>query len=248
MAVASRCPTTAPLQAQLRFACLEVLADGHAERAQWAQALAQVEAMEHLSPDRAASVARRRARLLGLVGRLDEADRWHDTAFAADPAGREALYARMHAAEAAGQIELALKRSEALVQHPEATAFDLNSVAWMRLGYSADLDAALALVRKASPLAPTSPAIINTRAAIEAERGDLDEAVHDNWKAVELSGHIEPAEDDWYVAGRIYEQLGLTADALATYKRIARSNDTGVTAYSLAQRRLAALAAPRKAP
>ncbi|HSS02059.1 MAG TPA: DUF3857 domain-containing protein [Kofleriaceae bacterium] len=89
---------------------------------------------------------------------------------------------------------------------------------------------------------------VNTLAAIEAERGDLDAAVHDNWKAMELAGTVEPLAGDWYVAGRIYEQLGLAADAAAAYKRIAPSTVVGVTPYSLAQRRLAAMQAQRAAP
>jgi tetratricopeptide (TPR) repeat protein len=106
----------------------------------------------------------------------------------------------------------------------------------------------LALARRAIQTEPTSPAILNTLAAIEAERGDLDDAVHDNWKAIDHSGAVEPAEHDWYVAGRIYEQLGLTADALAAYRRIPRSTGGGATTYSLAQRRLAAMQAQRAAP
>ena len=84
---------------------------------------------------------------------------------------------------------------------------------------------------------PRSYAIVNTLAAIEAELGDLDRAVHDNWKAMELSGSSEPGDADWYVAGRIYEHLGLTGDATAAYRRIAKSTAVGVTSYSLAQGR-----------
>jgi hypothetical protein len=140
-----------------------------------------------------------------------------------------------------------LQRGEALVRHPGATPVDLNDVAWGRLGTNDDLEGALQLVRRAIQ-ARNSAAFVNTLAALEAERGDLDAAVHDNWKAMELAGTVEPLASDWYVAGRIYEQLELTGDATAAYKRIAPSTDVGVTLYSLAQRRLAAMRAPRVAP
>jgi tetratricopeptide (TPR) repeat protein len=156
-------------------------------------------------------------------------------------ASRDVLAVRMQTAEAAGQTQQALQRADALAKHPDATPSDLNSVAWLRLGANDDLQNALELARKAVQAAPRSPAIVNTLAAIEAEVGDLDRAIHDNWKTMELSGSSEPGDADWYVAGRIFEQLGLTGDATAAYKRVAKSTDVGVTSYSLAQNRLAAM-------
>lgn len=135
----------------------------------------------------------------------------------------------------------AVQRADALAKQPNATPADLNNAAWLRLGANDDLAVGLDLVRKAVQAAPNASAAVNTLAAIEAELGDLDRAVHDNWKSIELSGSPEPVDSDWYVAGRIYEQLGLTTDATAAYKRIAKSPGAGVTSYSLAQSRLAAL-------
>ena len=74
--------------------------------------------------------------------------------------------------------------------------------------------------------------------------GDLDRAIRDNGKAMELRNSTEPDDGDWYVAGRIYEQLGLANDAAAAYKRVTRPGDDQLlSVYTLAQRRLAAMAA-----
>jgi tetratricopeptide (TPR) repeat protein len=241
MAVASRCPSTRP---DFELACLEILAEGHLAREHWSEALSQIEALERRASDRAPSFATRHAWLLGRLGRLDAADKLLEDHFAKDPGSRDALAARMRAAEAAGQMQLVLQRGEALARHPGATPADLNGVAWAQLGTNDDLGAALQLVRKAIQ-ARNSASFVNTLAAIEAERGDVDAAVHDNWKVMELAGTVEPLDSDWYVAGRIYEQLGLATDAAAAYKRIAPSTDVGVTLPSLAQRRLAAMQAKR---
>jgi hypothetical protein len=56
---------------------------------------------------------------------------------------------------------------------------------------------------------------------------------------------VEPGAGDWYVIGRILEQLGLSSDAITAYKRVTRpQEDEVISAYLLAQRRLAAIARP----
>ena len=242
MAVASRCPLALP---GAKLACHEILLAVSSEQQRWPEALSQIDAIAQLSPDRAASLAQRRSWLLASTGRLDAADKLLDDVLARDPANRDALVARMRAAEAAGQVQQALQRADAVVNHPDVPPVELNNVAWMRLGAHDDLPAALELARKAAHAEPRSAAILNTLAALEAETGDVDRAVRDNWKAMDLAGSIEPEPSDWYVVGRIHEQLGLDLDARKLYKRIARTRSTGVTAYSLAQHRLDAMFRPR---
>lgn len=241
MAVASRCPLTL---AGAKLACHEILLAVYSEQQRGAEALSQIDAISQLQPDRAASLVHRRSWLLASAGRLDAADKPLDEILAKDPANRDALIARMRAAEAAGQVQQALQRADAVVNHPDVPPYELNNVAWMRLGARDDLQTALELARKAAHAEPRSAATLNTLAAIEAEIGEVDRAVRDNWKAMELAGAIEPAPSDWYVVGRIHEQLGLDLDARKIYKRIARTRTTGVTAYSLAQHRLDAMSRP----
>ena len=134
------------------------------------------------------------------------------------------------------------------VNLPSAGPGDMNYVAWQRLamagtpGPAGDLNSALELARKAVDKAPQNGGILNTLAALEAEHGDLDRAIPDNTRAMELRHIIEPTADDWIVIGRILEQLGLTADAAAAYKRVTPSPvDLLVSAHQLAQRRLECL-------
>jgi tetratricopeptide (TPR) repeat protein len=130
-----------------------------------------------------------------------------------------------------------------VVQRPQATSRELNDVAWFRLEDGGDLDTALALAHKAVQTAGPGDAhpARNTLAAIEAELGDVDRAVEDNWKAMALLPSNEPTDADWYVAARIDEAIGRTADAIAIYARIAVPGDGRLTANELASRRLAAL-------
>ena len=85
----------------------------------------------------------------------------------------------------------------------------------------------------------------NTLAVVEAERGELHSAKTNGWKAMELDHRGKPSGADWYVVGRIAEQLGLRDDALSAYKRVAPNpRESFPTPYELAQRRMRALARP----
>jgi len=179
------------------------------------------------------------------AGRFDDAEHLVDEILAKDPDHHGARVARFDIAARRGSVAEALKRAESILgdtkPSPTVLAMTFNNVAWYRLAVGNDLPAALDLAHKAVDKSPRSSEALNTRAAIEAELGDLDRAVHDSWKAMELRGSFEPIEADWYVAGRIAEQLGLTADAAAAYKRVPISKVNWQSTYVLAQRRLAAL-------
>jgi len=135
----------------------------------------------------------------------------------------------------------ALQRAAVVVDDPSASALDLNNIAWLRLVSGSDLTAALTLAHKAVDQANTDDHPVGTLAAIEAELGDTDHAVRHVWQAIELRHAIEPSESDWYIVGRIAEQLRLTADAVAAYKRVTPAGDDGMSSYTLAQKRLAVL-------
>jgi tetratricopeptide (TPR) repeat protein len=179
--------------------------------------------------------------VLARVGRFDEADRVLDAVLARDPDNHGARLRRFEVAAMRGVPAEVAQRGDAIVDHPAATGADLNAVAWVRLGLGGDLAPVLELSRKAVERTPSSANAVNTVAAIEAEVGELGRAVEDNWKAMQLSGAREPGDGDWYVVGRIDEQLGLTADAAAAYKRVKPRPDQALSVYALAQRRLAAL-------
>jgi len=240
IAIASRCASTLP---DAELACHEALIDAYATRERWAEAVAQDEAIVALRPGSFASHTRFRASALARAGRLDDAEHVLDQVLATDPDDHEALLGRVDLAAIRGARAELIRTGDALVNHATVVASDFNEVAWCRLGLGGDLSGALDLARKAVDRAPDKPGIMNTLAAIEAEVGDVDLAIHHGWKAMELGGAIEPGAGDWYVAGRIDEQLGLTGDAIAAYQRVARPGKVVLfSPYELAQRRLAVIA------
>lgn len=252
--VATRCASTLP---DAELACHEARFLAYRARKQWSEAVAESEAILALRPGWGDDRAQYHAWVQARAGRFDDADRTLDAVLARTPGHRGATFGRfevgaMRAAAGASTSASAdlVQRGEALVKLPGARPGDLNYVAWQRLamagtpGPAGDLTSALELARQAVDKAPQSGGILNTLAALEAEHGDLDRAIPDNIRAMELRHITEPTSDDWLVIGRILEQLGLTADAVAAYKRVTPSPyDVLVSAHQLAQRRLAVLGA-----
>ena len=125
----------------------------------------------------------------------------------------------------------------------EATpeAGDYNNVAWNALFLRRNLDRALEDARRASSLAP-SPAVLHTLAALYAETGKSLEARDALLRSMDEAGREEPASHDWYVLGRIAENYGARDAAIAAYKRVAQTKDTGSdSTYLLAKRRMEAM-------
>lgn len=236
--VGVRCASTLP---EAVLVCHEVLLSAYLAGERWADAMAQIEAILALRPDRAGTHARLHALVLAHTGRFDEADHLLDDALAKEPDNRGAMIARVMVATIRGDVSEALRRADAIAHDSKVTPGELNDIAWFRLGAGRDLPVALQLARRAVQEAKDSAAEVNTLAAIEAELGDLDRAVADNWRAMALSPSAEPQGADWYVAGRIDEQLGLTADAITAYQHVPMSHAVWPSAYDLAQKRLAAI-------
>jgi tetratricopeptide (TPR) repeat protein len=241
IAIATRCPSTLP---DAELACHEALFLAYRARGRWADAVAQSEAVLAQRPDTVPGRAQIHAWALARAGRFDDADHMLDEVLAKDPDHHAARIGRFEVAGIRGSAADMIQRGDALVNHPSATPWELNYVAWYRMALGGDLTSALELARKALDKAPREGGFVNTLAAIEAEIGDPGQAIHDNWKAMGLRGVSEPGADDWYVIGRIYEQLGLTADATAAYKRVTKIKvDQLISTHAMAQRRLSAMAA-----
>jgi len=73
-----------------------------------------------------------------------------------------------------------------------------------------------------------------------AEVGRTAEAVQVIFQSMTVAGKRELTSGDWYVFGRIYEQLGEKKSAIEAYAKVMRPegpvNPTSI--YTLAQRRL----------
>jgi hypothetical protein len=78
-----------------------------------------------------------------------------------------------------------------------------------------------------------------------AELGKTTEARDVLWQAMEVAGLDVPDSPVWLVVGRMAENFGARAAALAAYKKVekpGREEQMPGSNYVLAQRRLAALA------
>ena len=104
------------------------------------------------------------------------------------------LYNRLSILEASGQQELAAETRSRLVETSWDDAMLLNSVAWdiaVAEG-DRDLDLALKSASRASQLTSDSDAaVLDTLARVHFERGDLDQAIAWQRKAVEHNGRSQ---------------------------------------------------------
>lgn len=178
---------------------------------------------------------------------------------AAHDGGSKVAAARVTELLAATPDDLELKRAQAVIAmvlpwpegalvHDQLTASatadpqDLNNGAWAHLFYDAKPDTARALIERTIARLNEPPRNVrNTYAAVLAEMGDPAAA----WHQVELGldAMSPPENGDWYVIGRIAEDLDLRDDAIAAYRRVAAGREPpGLpSSWDFAQKRLKAL-------
>jgi tetratricopeptide (TPR) repeat protein len=239
--IITRCASQLPAA---RAVCDEAIASVLRDRRQWreleAHAAAWVGRAAGAGP---AWVARMNA--LAELGRGAEADQLYAAARAALPGDRAVAEAWAETAIQRRDFAEAVRRYDVLLQRPDAGAYEHNTAAWLRLFTGADLPRALELARKSvgPDRARAADGELNTLAAVEAEVGDVDAAFVDGQLAMEKAGRAVPSPADWYLYGRIAEQLGLRDDAIAAYRRVADDSWYQHDAHGLARLRLARLGA-----
>ncbi len=134
-----------------------------------------------------------------------------------------------------------------LTQMTAASPMFLNEWAWQSLviGEHGDevLTAAQTIARRDG-----SAGVLNTLAAVQAARGEVEDARSTLLRGIE-AGNGQPDEADWLVQGRIAQDLGYDDTARTMYGRVAHDWDDGINSYALAQRWLSEMAAaPAAAP
>ncbi len=200
-----------------RPGCDVALAEHQFHKHQWKELEAHAKAWRGRDP--AAKMANYYLlEALRRLGRHDEAD---EVALSLDPDpnAREVIAARAENAAKRRDIPEATRRYTGLIAAAGVTSMDKNNYAWWMLGEKRDLKAALELAQ-AAVREGSGPYQLNTLAAIEAELGDVGLARTHLIKALDARQESAPDSSDWYVIGRIYEQLGLRADAIAAYRRL----------------------------
>lgn len=142
----------------------------------------------------------------------------------------------------AGGWTTAGPRFDRLAALPKPDPQDLNGAAWGHLFFDATPDVARDLIERSMQTSSDPPINIrNTYATVLAEVGEPAAA----WAELEqiLPGYAAPTDADWYVLGRIAEQVGLRDDAIAIYRRLPRGADAPgyPSAWDFAQKRLKAM-------
>jgi len=163
--------------------------------------------------------------------------------------GEDAVPTRVlaHAYSIRGDYEKADEMYRKLVNSGKAEAQDYNAIAWNSLFEGSMGKDAFDAVDRGNMLTKQSfGPILHTAAAMYAEAGKTKEARATILRRMEIEGHDEPDDDEWYVFGRILEQYGLNDAAQSAYLKMKKPEHEWMeplSSYALAQRRLAALKA-----
>lgn len=120
----------------------------------------------------------------------------------------------------------------------------LNETAWLAL-YTGNIDDKdIAAGIKATQLAKENPHILHTLACLYAETGKTKEARDLLIRSMDELNLTEPNDDYWYAWGRIAEQYGERAIAIADYRKLQKPKFAiaiPTSSYELAQIRLKTL-------
>jgi tetratricopeptide (TPR) repeat protein len=222
-----------------QFVCDWMLASDYMEVANWTDLEEHAKEWATRSKQRAeGEIVAMRARALAHLGRFDEADQVLSEALKASPSDKELQMGQIEIACGHGQLQRAAQLADALAKPPDADAQELNDAAWVKFLEGSDLGNAKLIAHRALQVDAKSTNILNTMAAIEAETNELAEAKQN----LDAGFSDEPLPGDWYVHGRILEQLGLTDDAIAGYRKVTAKHDNLMPdSQDLAARRLKGL-------
>jgi tetratricopeptide (TPR) repeat protein len=160
-----------------------------------------------------------------------------------DRAGLEAL---IELTRDQNQIDQMNAYSKRLISSGKPTAGDLNNAAWYALIRGSVTEESFQWAQQSLQLRNNAdPSTLHTLASLYAEIGETSQARDLLLRSMELRGLEEPGSDEWYVLGRIAEQIGIRDAAVAAYGKVVKpSKDYRIpdSTYALAQRRLATMA------
>lgn len=242
--ILSKCPQS---DAEVVKGCDLQLAAAYAAAERWKDLAAHTAAWEARAPNPRHPAALIRVLALLQLGQFVEADKQLDVLASTQVEATKVLHLRIESSLAQGKLDDALRWGDQLLAEPTADAMDFNNVAWVRGTRTNDLAKALTEAQHANQLEKDRTTVLNTLAVIEAEAGDLGAAKRDGWRSMDVNKRRQPDDGDWYLVGRIAEQLGLREDAVAAYRHTTKgaSHSFEPSSYWLADVRLAALGAKR---
>lgn len=133
---------------------------------------------------------------------------------------------------------------QSLIDRGKADAADYNNLAWSQVARGAVTDQTLELIRQATQNGGSSYAL-HTLAVVLTELGRTTEAQKALLKEMDARSIEEPGSNEWYVLGRIAEQLGIPDAALKAYARVKADKPQDAqdasSCWSLAAKRIAVL-------
>ncbi|HET8714927.1 MAG TPA: hypothetical protein VFM16_03810, partial [Holophagaceae bacterium] len=143
-----------------------------------------------------------------------------------------------------GRFEEGERGLQSLIDRGRAGAMDYNNLAWSQVARGGVTPATLDLIRTATQSRENASAD-HTLAVVLADLGRTTEAKALLLKEMDLQDLEEPGGNEWYVLGRIAEQLGIPDAARSCYARVKaktpREAADRMSCSTLAAQRLAAL-------
>ena len=225
------------------IACLVMMDAMNNEHGAWDDSIAHLTTWLSAHPKNPAA-SRLLAESLVLAGRPKEAEPLLADIVAPYDTNLDVL--RIEIAVAENDLPAAIKLAEADTKTGHALCDHFNKLAWLEMVAGIKLQDALVAAGEAVRLG-SNAGTLHTKAVIEADLGDLRSALEDDHKALEDRPHRLPSSGDWYVLGRIAEQLGMRDDAIAAYHQVKPYKVTSSVLPEsdvLAKRRLVALGKP----
>ena len=181
---------------------------------------------------------------LRALHRFEEADSLAEERLKALPDDIDALRAVATNSFARRDYATAYARGLKVLADPRSTSVDMNQIAWTSLFFEREGGPDVENAQRAAQ-AQNSMQALHTLGCAYAEIGKTREAREVLLQSMAARNLAEPNSDFWYAFGRIAEQYGERAIALADYAKVKPPEDESLTyqsSYELAQHRIKALA------
>jgi transglutaminase-like putative cysteine protease/Flp pilus assembly protein TadD len=181
--------------------------------------------------------------LMGL-GRHDEAIALADERLKLLDGDTDALQMKMEIEANRGNFAAARGWAQKMIAQGKEDAGLLNNIAWYALFTGKVEDADIAMAIKSTQMAKDNPSILHTLACLYAEVGKTTEAHDLLLRGMDDLNLDEPNDAYWYAFGRIAEQYGERAIAIADYRKLEKPKEPlaiATSTYRLAQMRLKAM-------
>ncbi len=159
--------------------------------------------------------------VLRRLQRLDEADSFLASQTASDPKSIAARTQMAYNAGARGQYGIAAEYFQQNAETRKATISDFNMSAWSALFVDPERGHILDHAEKgAREQFAADSAGLHTLATVQAERGMTALAMQSLKQCILIREDQKPRPDDFYVAGRVAELLGLSELAQSYYQKV----------------------------